>query len=69
MLKDELPMIHETGGYSAARDDVIGMEMGSEGSLKAREVDRKFLFLNGYARCPRECAGNENGDMIDLQVG
>ena len=46
-----------------------GMELGVKGLLNAREVDTKFLFLNGYTRCPRECAGNENGTMIDLQVG
>ena len=43
------------------------MELDVEGVKKAREVEMQFFQeMNAYTRCPRECAANENGKMIDL---
>ena len=38
-------MIHETGGYSTARDDVIGMELDVEGLLEGQESRHEVLVF------------------------
>ena len=68
ILKYVLAMLHETGRHSTAWDDATVMELDVGGVMKAREVEMQFFEeMNAYSRCPRECAVNENGKIIDLK--